>query len=232
MLEEFTISTKVGYFPLDGSKCHAEHSLDPLRLWEAVERSADELCRVPDLVFLHNPEVTLAQLGFDSGRDRLLAGCAVLDEAVASGMCGAWGIATWDPRPVLAAIEHSVPGIQPGALLVRAGLSVGAPILTAAESLSQLLEIPPQRRWGMSPFGGTTADPAWNRVDLNAFLAAEEEVSTAQAAFRLAYELPDVARVAVGTSSSTHLRDLCAAVELGVDPEATRRYRDLIGLAA
>jgi len=45
-------------------------------------------------------------------------------------------------------------------------------------------------------------------VDLHTFLAADQECSTRQAAFRLAYELPCVARVAVGTSNPAHLREL------------------------
>ncbi|MGH3886005.1 MAG: JmjC domain-containing protein, partial [Pseudonocardiaceae bacterium] len=39
LLGEFTVSTKVGFFPGDDSAAHAVHSLDRARLWEAVERS-------------------------------------------------------------------------------------------------------------------------------------------------------------------------------------------------
>jgi pyridoxine 4-dehydrogenase len=124
-----------------------------------------------------------------------------------SGMCGKWGLATWDPRHLVAVIEQSAPGIQPDALLLRAGLSVAAPILSAAEWLCRVLDVAPQWCWGMSPFGGSAADPAWSAVDLRAFLAADADCSTPQAAFRLAYELPRVARVAVGTSNPAHLRN-------------------------
>ncbi|MGH3623650.1 MAG: aldo/keto reductase, partial [Sciscionella sp.] len=212
LLGEFTLSTKVGYFPSGGSGERSVHSLEPARLQAAIEQSAHDLGRSPDVVFLHNPELTLSGLGVAQARDRLAAACAVLAEAVRSGACGAWGIATWDPRPVAAIIEQGAPGIQPGALLLRAGLSVAAPILSAAEWLCRALDVAPQSCWGMSPFGGSTTDPAWSAVDLRAFLATDADCSTPQAAFRLAYELPRVARVAVGTSNPAHLRELAAGV--------------------
>ncbi|MGH3620700.1 MAG: hypothetical protein ACRDQ5_02795, partial [Sciscionella sp.] len=77
-------------------------------------------------------------------------------------------------------------------------------------------------------FGGSTTDPAWSAVDLRAFLATDADCSTPQAAFRLAYELPRVARVAVGTSNPAHLRELAAAVGLLVSDAAINRYRELI----
>jgi hypothetical protein len=93
-------------------------------------------------------------------------------------LCGAWGIASWDPRPVANAINSDLP---PAVLLLRAGLSVAAPTLTAAEKLCRTLDIPPEGRWGISPVGGSTTDPAWDAVSL--------------AAFRLEFELPQVTRV-------------------------------------
>jgi hypothetical protein len=44
LLSEFTISTKVGFFP---GAAGAEHSLSPRRLFEAVEKSAEDLCLPP-----------------------------------------------------------------------------------------------------------------------------------------------------------------------------------------
>lgn len=227
LVGEFTLSTKVGYFPSD-SGGRSVHSLEPARLRAAVDRSVHELGRTPDVVFLHNPEVALSGLTADEAHDQLIAACAVLADAVTAGACGSWGIATWDARPVAATLEQSASGIQPGALLLRAGLSVAEPILVAGETLCRVLNVPPQRRWGMSPFSGSTADPVWSAIDLGAFLAAYETVSAPQAAFRLAFELPSVTRVAVGTSNPKHLRDLVDAADLTVSDAAIRRYRELI----
>ncbi|MEY8040094.1 aldo/keto reductase [Saccharopolyspora cebuensis] len=227
LLGEFTLSTKVGYFPDDSGE-RSVHSLDPARLRDAIRRSVDDLGRSPDVVFLHNPELALSARSGTEGRDRLADACGVLADEAAAGWCGTWGIATWDARPVAAAIEQGVAGIQPGALLLRAGLSVAHPILTAGETLTRMLKVPPERCWGMSPFSGSTADPVWNAVDLRAFLADQQQCTTPQVAFRLAYELPPVARVAVGTSNVDHLRDLCAATQLAISGTAIHRYRDLI----
>lgn len=225
LLGEFTLSTKVGYFPNGGAGERAVHSLEPARLREAVERSVDDLGKRPDVVFLHNPEHTLRELPAEEARDRLDSASIALVEAVADGLCGTWGIASWDPRTVVDAISSDLP---PTVLLLRAGLSVAAPILTAAEKLCWTLDIPPEGRWGMSPFGGSTTDMPWHTVSLAAFLSDGQCASTAQTAFRLAYDLPHVTRVAVGTTNATHLRDLVAATDLTVSEETIRRYRELI----
>ncbi|MEU1784280.1 hypothetical protein ABZ545_33150 [Streptomyces abikoensis] len=51
LLPQFSISTKIGYFP-DG------HDLDPVRLRRAAERAAEDLGRVPNTLLLHNPEAS------------------------------------------------------------------------------------------------------------------------------------------------------------------------------
>lgn len=119
LLGEFILSTKVGFFPDDDALGCAVHSLDPARLREAVERSVGELGRTPDVVFLHSPERTLAGVPVTEGRCQLAAACEALAETVATGLCGAWGIASWDPRPIMKVIDKDTPGIQPGGLLLR-----------------------------------------------------------------------------------------------------------------
>jgi pyridoxine 4-dehydrogenase len=227
LLGQFTLSTKVGFFP--GSDAgHAVHSLEPARLRGAVERSADELGRPPDVVFLHSPERTLADLPTQEGRERLHAACAALAEASAAGWCGSWGIATWDARPVARVIGESAVDLTPGTILLRSGLSVADPLLTSNEQLCRVLGVLPHRRWGMSPFGGGTSERAWHTTSLQAFLTPGQHSSNLQAAFRVAYELPLVTRVAVGTSSPAHLRELVTATELAVSDTAISRYRELI----
>ena len=204
------------------------HSLAPERLREAIERSLDDLRRTPDVVFLHNPEVTLKQLPADQACARLADACAMLSDAVTAGLCGSWGIATWDARPVAAAVKHCSSRLRPSILVRRAGLSVADPILTAGETLRRVLEVPAHGCWGMSPFGGSLADRGWDAVDLRAFLGPGQDYTTPQAAFRLAFELPSVVRVAVGTTDRRHLRDLVAATNATVDDAAVQHYRALI----
>ncbi|MGH3686881.1 MAG: aldo/keto reductase [Pseudonocardiaceae bacterium] len=195
LLAEFTISTKVGFFP---GTAGAEHSLDPRRLRRAVEESAEDLYREPDVVLLHNPERTLAALTPDAGRDCLAAASTTLHEASTAGLCGSWGISSWDPRPLLAVAtsdaDTTIP--VPDVLMTRAGLLVSADILDAADALTAWWGLDVSTRWGMSPFAGHAADPVWAAVNIGAFLDSDQQCSHLQAAFRVAYELPPVSRIA------------------------------------
>ncbi|MBL7618611.1 aldo/keto reductase [Frankia sp. AgB1.8] len=227
LLSEFTVSTKVGFFRAAGG---VEHSLDPGRLRRAVAEAVDELGRVPDVVLLHSPERSLSgDLAADY--DRFAAACAVLADAVAAGLCGSWGISCWDSRPLarlLTAGEGLGASPRPDVLMVRSGLAVGADGLDAAEQAAALLGVPPAGRWGMSPFAGDAANPAWQRINPGAFLRPGQQAATLPAVFRLAFELPQVARVAVGSTSSAHLRALATATELDVDAAQIARYRQLL----
>jgi pyridoxine 4-dehydrogenase len=217
LLDRFTLSTKVGFFPPVESGQRSSHSLAPARLRAAVEQSADELGQPPDVVFLHNPERTVGELPPSAGADSLAAAGAVLADAVKTGLCGAWGIGTWDPQPILAVAAD----IRPGYLLLRAGLSVTESVLTAGEQLAEALRIPLERRWGMSPFGGD----ATGLANLDALMAPGQQYTDQQAAYRAAFELPRVSRIAVSTSKPEHLADLVEATGLAVDPAAVVRYR-------
>ncbi|MGH3888713.1 MAG: aldo/keto reductase [Pseudonocardiaceae bacterium] len=227
LLPEFMISTKVGFFP---GTAGAGHSLDARRLHEAVEESAEDLCRPPDVVLLHNPERTLASLPPDAGSDCLASACTALHGASTTGLCGSWGVSSWDPRPVLAVLTSAgsaaIP--TPDVLMSRAGLLVSADILDTCDTLAARWDLDVSARWGMSPFAGHATDPVWATVNVHAFLEAREECSALQAAFRAAYELPPVSRIAVGTNSVEHLRDLVTALRLRADKNRIGSYRELL----
>ncbi|MEV5938715.1 aldo/keto reductase [Streptomyces sp. NPDC051994] len=222
LLPKFSLSTKVGYFA--GPDNRVEHSLDPVRLHAAVEQAVHDLEREPDLVFLHNPEHSLA--GGTKSREVLAEACAALDGATARGLCGAWGIATWDPTSIPPLIDASVPA--PSVLMVRAGLLVGAGTLGAAETLMGAWGLGAGAVWGMSPFGGSTRAPVWARVDPRAFLRDGGRYSHTQAAFRVAYRLPKVSAVAVGTDEPAHLGELVGALAAEPDGRAVGEYRNLL----
>jgi len=226
MLAEFTVSTKVGFFP--GRDGQTIHCLEPRRLRAAVEQSIQDLRRTPDVVFLHNPERTLADLPTPEGGDRLADACACLAEAVATGLAGAWGISSWDPRPLVDVLGASTPDHRPAVLLSRAGLTVPDAVLAATEHIGQVLGIAATGRWGMSPFGGSTADTVWTTANLSPFVTSQRPYSTSQAAFRLAYELPSVTRIAVGTGDTLHLTELVDATEVDIAADTITAYRELI----
>ncbi len=157
----------------------------------------------------------------------LAAACAALADAVAEGLCEGWGIASWNPRPLLPLLG---PGHPPGpaALMTRCGLLVDAATLSVIDELADALGVGPSGRWGMSPFGGDTTLDVWRTFDARTMLRGAPDVPALHTAFRVAYELPTVSHIAVGTSSARHLRELVGAAGLPVDPETVSRYRELI----
>jgi aryl-alcohol dehydrogenase-like predicted oxidoreductase len=223
VLSRFRISTKVGYFPADG---RSEHSLDPGRLYAAIESTNNDLGRAPDLVFLHNPEQSLQDVPAQD-RETLTRARIALAEATGEGLCRAWGVATWNPVPLLAAVDLTAP--KPSVLMTRAGLLVGAKTLDASDALADLWDISHERRWGMSPFGGNAADEVWNKFDPRLFLEDRaSQLSSLQAAFRAAYYLPQVSTIAVGSDNTAHLRELLEALRYEVDTKKVLSYRGLL----
>ena len=207
LLPKFSISTKVGYFE-DG------HSLDPARLRGAVERAVKELGRELDTVLLHNPEHSTPNT------ETLMQACSVLAEAAADGRCRTWGLSIWDPRPL---VGLDLP--RPDVLMVRSGLLVSSSVLDASEAL--VIGWRPAAVWGMSPFGGSTAAPVWEKINPRVFLQASD-ATPVQAALRVAFALPKVAAVAVGTDDTDHLRELVGATAHEIDTDAVWEYRHLL----
>ncbi|MFF4179885.1 aldo/keto reductase [Streptomyces sp. NPDC001750] len=221
LLPKFRISTKVGYVPRRDS---VEHSLDPARLHAAVEQAVKDLGREPDLVFLHNPEHSLRDA--PHGRDVLAQACSTLHDAAEKGLCGDWGVASWDPSALPTLIDPTAP--RPSVLMVRAGLLVGVRTLDAADALIKAWDLGDDAVWGMSPFGGSASDPVWARIDPRVFLRDTSRLSRVQAAFLAAYHLPRVASVAVGTDEPAHLGELVDALTGEVEERAIQEYRRLL----
>lgn len=207
LLDDFDLSTKVGFFR-DG------HDLEPTRLRAAVEESAEHLGRRPNTVLLHNPETSPTGI---------TAACEALAAMREAGLFERWGISSWDPRLLL----HSpYRGPRPDVLMVRAGLMAPTSVLEAADALTHAVR--PRERWGMASFGHNANDPVWNGVDASVFLAPGQTAPMIHAAFVVAFSLPAVVRVAVGTTNPDHLRELNAACSLAVNDQAIGRYRAIL----
>lgn len=120
--DEVVVCTKGGYLPLEGAPpvkrseyesyldreffapgvLHRDdvvgggHSLAPSFLRYAIARSLQNLgVGTIDVYYLHNPEQQLASAPPAVLRERLRAAFTLLEEAVASGEIGAYGVATW-----------------------------------------------------------------------------------------------------------------------------------------
>lgn len=227
LLSRFRISTKVGYFP-NGD--HTEHSLDPARLRQAISQSAEELSCRPAVALLHNPETTVGWVEPAYGRGLLSDAIDVLQQACKAGECGAWGISTWDPGPLLTVLDSGPADALPvpDVLMIRGGLLVNAATLHAAERLCARLGVDHARRWAMSPFGGIADAEVWDQANPHVFLSPGQPASSRQAAFRLAYELPGADRVALSTNSAQHLDELLHATTLDIDHAKIAKYRQLL----
>lgn len=231
-MPELVISTKVGYFPTRTGP--ARHTLAPAALARLVEQSAAALDTTPSVVFLHNPEHTLAALPAARAGERLLAACRALREASDAGYCHGWGVSCWSAAALLPAIRHLPESLPPmSAVMVRAGLSVPAVELAAVEHLIAGLGMPRARVWGMAPFGGgTTASTAWTPAVTAPFLANPAAVSPHQGALRVAFELPPVGRLAVGVRGPEQLHALHAARSLPIRRDRIAAYRRLLASRA
>lgn len=204
-----SITTKVGFFP-EG------HDLAPVRLSAAARQIIDDLGRPPDTLLLHNPERSAAMF---------TRACEELIQLRDAGLCGSWGVSTWNPERLLG-LDVPAP---PDVVMVRCGLKVPARILAASEQF--INELRPREVRGMSPFGGSTSDPVWSKVDPGRFLTPDsraKEPSRTQSAFAVAFSVPRVTAVAVGTHDANHLGQLCDATALQADLDVVAKYRALL----
>lgn len=225
LLGRFAVCTKIGYHH-DIATGETTHSLAPQRLRHAAEAAVRDLGQPPAVLWLHNPERSLADLPLDQAADRLAQAVDVLADAADRGWCRHWGIATWNPEhvwPAVTALHGHCP--MPGLVMTRSGLLAPPQSLAAAEDLAMYCRA---RLWGMSPFGGDTTDSVWHVVDPRQFLAPGQESTRWQAALRLALAVPAVQRVAVGVSTAAHLAELLAAPALTVNSRRVASYRELV----
>jgi pyridoxine 4-dehydrogenase len=144
----------------------------------------------------------------------------------------AGGIATWASPTLVGLLRLHAARPRPHVLLSRVGLTLTHTQLRHGTELAELLSVPTDGRWGMSPFAGAADHPVWTSTDLAAFFVPPHAVAGVPAAFRLAYDLPPVARIAVGTSCARHLEELVGATRLAVDDDAVARYRSLLARGA
>ncbi|UGQ09798.1 aldo/keto reductase [Yinghuangia sp. ASG 101] len=163
------------------------------------------------MILLHNPEQSLRGVVAAQASEVFAAACTVLHDAAAAGMCHNWEAASWDTRPLL---DLGRVGPVPGVVMVRAGLLVPIDVLDASDVLMDGWGIAPEHRWGMSPFGRQPRAPLWDQIlDPCTFLRDGDGLTRLEGAFRVAYNLPDVAAVAVGSDNPAHLRGLVSSLK-------------------
>ncbi|MFG3225424.1 hypothetical protein ACGF07_11695 [Kitasatospora sp. NPDC048194] len=83
----------------------------------------------------------------------------------------------------------------------------------------------------MSPFGGSATGSVWQKIDPTMFLRSSD-ATPVQAAFRVAFALPEAEAVAVGSDDAEHLRELCGGLRREIDTNVLRAYRRLLRQSA
>ncbi|WP_101296249.1 aldo/keto reductase [Halegenticoccus soli] len=118
--ESVVVATKGGFLPFDGSPpddpsayireafvetglvdpadlARGSHCIAPDFLDAMLDRSLDNLgVETVDLYYVHNPETQLAARSREEVYERLEAAFAALEERVAEGDVGGYGVATWE----------------------------------------------------------------------------------------------------------------------------------------
>jgi pyridoxine 4-dehydrogenase len=114
--------------------------------------------------------------------------------------------------------------------MTRAGLSLSADAMAAANHCRDAVMWPGIELRGMAPFGGSRAARLLRATDLTPFVGGPS--TNAQAALRVSFELPEVEMVAIGTSNPAHMREAVVACTMEIDHEQVSAYRDILSVQA
>ncbi|MFJ2867116.1 aldo/keto reductase [Kitasatospora sp. NPDC087314] len=244
---DLRVSTKVGFIPpsagrlgvhsgvLSAESASRGHCLTPDYITWQTARSRRLLGRMPDIVFLHNPEHDCQERDIAG---RLYSAFAALEEACSRRAIGAYGVATWrgfsskllnvSTLLQLAAAAggsgHHLRAIQLPVSLVHL-----APVAEAIDGRGVLIEASAA---GLDVFasaplhGGEIPDIVTHEL---AELISPG-ATPAQAALSLVASAPGVRRVLLSTSSAEHWRQ--AADALGrppLSPDVLRKVVDVLG---
>ncbi|PYM98509.1 MAG: aldo/keto reductase [Candidatus Rokuibacteriota bacterium] len=145
--DEVLVATKGGFIPFDGAVPRdarayftatylesgivkpgevvgGAHCMTPRYLRDQIDRSRVNLgLATLDVYYIHNPETQLGEVKRDEFMARIRAAFAALEEAVAGGLIGRYGTATWSGYRE----DPGAPGYLSLAELVAAARDVGGP---------------------------------------------------------------------------------------------------------
>ncbi|MFF3894478.1 aldo/keto reductase [Streptomyces sp. NPDC001812] len=241
------VSTKVGFVP-DADRRAARNAGVPLYdrdqghclarpciAWQ-LARSRACLGRVPDLVFVHNPEHGRTDRA-DLSRT-LAEAFEELESMADAGRVGGYGVATWAGLssgmftiPELTALAETVGGPQHHFRAVQFPVSL-IRLAVVADALAGCGALVEAREAGLdvfasAPLGGGELLGAMTE-ELVRFIAPA--ASAAQAALLVALSAPGVSRVLLSSSTPAHWADaLGAAVCEPLSPDRLRKVIDVLG---
>ncbi|QMU68110.1 aldo/keto reductase [Streptacidiphilus sp. P02-A3a] len=241
------VSTKVGFIPvpdrqeilgegaLTVSEAESGHNLSPDYVRWQVARSRRALGRIPDLVFLHNPEHNCPA---EQANERLYAAFAALEQACADGEIHAYGVATWSgfsrgvfdiPTLLGAAFRAGGPGHHLRAVQLPLSLVHLAPIAQALEGKGVLADA---HAAGIAVFASAPLHggevPGMVTRELLDLIAPDR--SPAQAALSVVASAPGVRRVLLSTMKQEHWAEAVTALDGPVlSRETLKRITDVLG---
>jgi aryl-alcohol dehydrogenase-like predicted oxidoreductase len=241
------VSTKVGFIAeadrraavtegvLTEAEAAAGHSLKPAYLRWQIARSRRSLGRMPDLVFLHNPE---HHCPTDHVNELLYEAFSTLEAACADGQLRAYGVATWNgfssglfdiPTLLGAAFraggaDHRLRAVQLPLSLVRL-----APIAEALDGRGVLADA---RAAGLAVFASAPLHggqvPELFTPELVELIAPGS--TPAQAALCVVGSAPGVRRVLIGTDKQEHWLQAVTALDGPVlSRDQLQRIVDVLG---
>lgn len=246
------VSTKAGFLTssartasvsagvLGSDEAAAGHCLSPAFLRWQLERSVRALGRIPEVVFLHNPEHGRPdeEWGREGLKAKMLSAFTALETACDSGLARGYGVATWSGFDSgLLAVDEIVELAEKAGGSVHRLRAVQLPLsLVHAAPLAEALDgrgaLPAAQAGGLQVF----ASAPLHGGALPGLLtpAAVElighEVTAAQAALTVVASAPGVSRVLVSASSPRHWSE--AAATLAVSPLPTDRLRKVLDVLA
>ncbi|MFE1261096.1 aldo/keto reductase [Streptomyces albogriseolus] len=241
------VSTKVGFvpdsdwraaraagaLPYDGDRGHC--LTRPYIAWQ-VARSRARLGRVPDLVFVHNPEHGRPDR---TGPPRMLTEAFEELEGMAdAGEIGGYGVATWAGLsngmftiPELTALAETVGGPHHHFRAVQFPVSL-IHLAVVGDALDGRGALAEARETGLdvfasAPLGGGELLGAMTEELVRSIDAA---ASPAQAALLVALSAPGVSQVLLSASTAAHWADARgAAAREPLSPDRLRKVIDVLG---
>ncbi|MEU9042374.1 MULTISPECIES: aldo/keto reductase [unclassified Kitasatospora] len=244
---DLRVSTKVGFVPANvrrigvraGALTTAEaehgHCLAPGYIAWQLARSRRVLGRVPDLVFVHNPEH-----GCPEGEiaDRLYAAFLALEEACSQQVIGTYGVATWRgfssglfgvPELVELAAKAGGPNHHLRAIQLPVSLIHLAPVAQALDGHGPLTDV---LAAGLEVFASAPLHggeiPGMVTPELSELINSGK--TPAEAAIAVVASAPGVKRVLLSAGNPEHWGQAAEAVgRPPLSPEVLRRVVDVLG---
>lgn len=241
------VSTKAGFLPAADRQAardagvlphdrHVDHCIaGPFVAWQ-LARSRSRLGRMPELVFVHNPERRMAER---AGLSRALTGAfQALEAAADAGHIGGYGVATWSGLasgmftvPSLVRVAESVGGSRHHFRAVQFPVSLMR-LAVVADALSGRGASAEAREAGLdvfasAPLGGGELLEAMTDELVRVIAPG---TTPAQAALLVALSTPGVSRVLLSASTPEHWADaLGTSACEPLSPEQLRRVIDVLG---